>query len=106
MLVIGFCGNLKGGDVITSASFDVDIKSDTPRKVHDVLSEMKGMAFEHITLVENDTVVATYSDGEDYDLAEFIENEDEGYTDMFENDLREDDMEFGDVEEDEFDEVE
>lgn len=75
MLVIGF----KAKD---NSSFnhelDIDPTIDSPRHIHDLLKKAaNGADFGHIVVVENDVVVAEFSDEEDYDLTEPVESDDE-----------------------------
>ena len=103
MLVIGH--NAKEN---TSYSKQIicDLDIDSPRKVHDLLKKATGgIDFTYITVVEDDTVVATFHDGEEFDLSETAEDDqssaslDDEDDDLDDDDLHEDDEE--DFEEDE-----
>lgn len=99
MLVIGF----KAKD---NSSFnhelDIDPTIDSPRHIHDLLKKAaNGADFGHIVVVENDTVVAEFSDEEDYDLTEPAESsDDEDDEDDDEDSLHEEDDAGADADED------
>lgn len=67
MLVIGFRD-------IDNHSFSKELEvetTDDPKKVHDLLKkEANGLDFSSILLIENDEVIASYVDTEDYDLSD------------------------------------
>lgn len=84
MLVIGF--QLENNQ---SFHFDIDVDpaTDSPRKIHDALSKKaQGAKFSSIVCVEDDAVVATFTEDDDYDLAEDPEDdeldEDAGLDDL------------------------
>lgn len=67
MLVIGT--NQENGSV-SHGYFDIDIDVDSPRKIHDMLSKKaKGSKFNNITCIEDDVVLTSYYDQEDFDLS-------------------------------------
>lgn len=72
MLVIGF-GKDKS---VHSHELDIDPTIDNPRYIHEQLKKTaNGQDFDTIVVVENDAVVAEYSDEEDYDLTEDADDE-------------------------------
>jgi hypothetical protein len=90
MLVIGFRAKDKSHHSVVWDDIDLDV--DSPRRIHDRLKkEANGLDFDHIVCVEDDTVVAEYTDEEDYDLTESPEEEDEDVID--EDRADEDDLE-------------
>jgi hypothetical protein len=98
MLVIGF----KSKD---NSSFnhelDIDPTIDSPRHIHDLLKKAaNGADFGHIVVVENDIVVAEFSDEEDYDLTEPTESDDEEDDEDNEDSLHEEDDSGADIDED------
>jgi hypothetical protein len=73
MLIIGH--NSKE-NVPYSRQIVCDIDTDSPRKLHDMLKKATGgIDFTYISVVEDDTVIATYYDGEDFDLTETAEDD-------------------------------
>lgn len=67
--MIGF---VDGQNLIFSHELDLDPDVDSPRKIHDALKkESKQSAdFTSIVCVQDDEVIATYMDGDDYDLTD------------------------------------
>jgi predicted transcriptional regulator len=76
MLVIGFRDS---DNAMSSKEIDIEA-TDSPRKIHDLLKKETGMDYSRIVLIEDDTVVAEFTDQEDYDLSvddeEDIDNDD------------------------------
>lgn len=68
MLVIGVLADR----TIISFDLEVDLDDDSPRKIHDSLKQETNSTkgFVQIICVEDDEVVATYTDEDDYDLTE------------------------------------
>jgi hypothetical protein len=96
MLVIGFRAKDKSH---YSVVMDIDLDIDSPRRIHDLLKkEANGLDFDHIVCVEDDAVVAEFTDEEDYDLTEPPEDDDE--EDVDEEHLDEDDLESDEDEDD------
>lgn len=75
MLVIGVANTKEKTVVHRDLEIDPDV--DSPRKIHDLLKKVAGGDFDTIVVVENDIVVDSYSNGEDYDLSEEKEMDDE-----------------------------
>ena len=67
MLIIGVN---QENNSISHGHFDIDIDVDSPRKIHDMLSKKtNGSKFNSITCIEDDVVLASYYDQDDYDLS-------------------------------------
>ena len=98
MLVIGH--NSKE-NAAHSKQINCDLDIDSPRKVHDLLKKANGgIDFSYIICVEDDTVVATFHDGEDYDLSETAEDDQSSASLDDEDDSEDDDDLHEDDEED------
>ena len=95
MLVIGFNSKDNSSFARNIAGIDLDI--DSPRHIHDLLkAAANGTDFTHIVLVEEDTVIAEFSDEEDYDLTEPAEVDDADESDddsLLEDEERDDEDE-------------
>jgi hypothetical protein len=74
MLVIGFQSD---DNSVVSHELDVDPDIDSPRKIHDLLKKKAhGQDFSSIVCVQDDAVIASFVDSEDYDLSEPAEEDD------------------------------
>jgi hypothetical protein len=78
MLVIGVSHSEKTKDkTVVHRELDIDPDVDSPRKIHDLLKKQAGGDFDIVVVIENDEVVETFANGEDYDLSEEKEMDDE-----------------------------
>jgi hypothetical protein len=85
MLVIGI--NSDPNTPPFHTKLDLDIDTDSPRKIHDLLSKKaNGTTFSHILCVEDDDIVLEIADEDDYDLSDPVIVDD---TDTDEDDLDE-----------------
>lgn len=67
MLVVG----VQGDGVPFYSDVDIDPDVDSPRNIHNLLmKKANGKTFVHILCIENDEVVAEFSDEVDYDLSD------------------------------------
>ncbi len=94
MLVIGYLAN----KAPFHSQLDIDPDTDSPRKIHDLLSKKaKGALFTHLLCVEDDEVSAEFEDEVDYDLSQPVEssnNEDEEDEEENPDSLHEDEPDF------------
>ncbi len=71
MLVVGISHSEKSKDkTVVHRDLDIDPDVDSPRKIHDRLKKEAGGDFDIVIVIENDEVLDTYANGEDYDLSE------------------------------------
>ena len=75
MLVIGI-GSKKQ---ISSKDINVEPDVDSPQKIHDQLKKAtsSGDSFDVIICIEDDEIVATYTDGEEYDTSDSSAEDDD-----------------------------
>ena len=80
MLIIGILPD----KTVISRDLDVDIEQDNPQKIHDALQEASSWSdsFEQIICVEDDEIVATYLDNDDYGDGQSLDETNEAEPDF------------------------
>lgn len=90
MLVIGYSG---GENDFVSKGLDIDLDTDSPQKIFNLLRDKSNNTFDCIVCIEDDQIVASFYIDEDYDasLAEETDDNSSDDEDVDPDDLHEND---------------